>query len=389
MLKGSLVMGNLEVIVLTGGPCSGKSTALVKISEIFSNFGYSVLTVPEAATEFFSNGVEIEGDGISNIDFQKQILLAQIEREERYKSMAWCFKNPKRLVVADRGRMDGKAYMFPGLFEEMIKRMGFSVTELRDKPYGAIIHLVTAAIGARDYYVNTLARKETPEEAALLDQKTCNSWIGCPHLSIIDNSTDFEGKMKRLVKTVCRVLGIPIPIEEERGFIVYIPDFDKIPVYVNSVEIEQPYLLSRLYDFQRRVRKRGQGGHYVFYETLKKDIGVGRRQEIEKQITEREYLKLVRDEKDPRRDIIEKTRHCFAWNSQYFELDVFKPIFEERIKHQLIDDGTVFDINRKVARLEIELTEDHRLVEIPPFIEVIKEVTGYDRYSNRSLAKHI
>jgi nitrite reductase/ring-hydroxylating ferredoxin subunit len=43
-------------IVLTGGPCGGKSTALSKVTSALTNSGVRVLTVPEAATILFSNG---------------------------------------------------------------------------------------------------------------------------------------------------------------------------------------------------------------------------------------------------------------------------------------------------------------------------------------------
>ena len=48
---------NVKKIVLTGGPCAGKTTALTWINNYFSNRGYNVLFVPETATELISNGV--------------------------------------------------------------------------------------------------------------------------------------------------------------------------------------------------------------------------------------------------------------------------------------------------------------------------------------------
>ena len=44
-------------IVLTGGPCAGKTTALSWINNYFTNRGYTVLFVPETATELITNGV--------------------------------------------------------------------------------------------------------------------------------------------------------------------------------------------------------------------------------------------------------------------------------------------------------------------------------------------
>ena len=42
-------------IVITGGPCAGKSTAMSWIQNTFTQMGYTVLFVPETATELISD----------------------------------------------------------------------------------------------------------------------------------------------------------------------------------------------------------------------------------------------------------------------------------------------------------------------------------------------
>ena len=49
-------MNNIKRIVLTGGPCAGKTTALVRIIEHFSNLGFKVFTVPEVPTMYSQGG---------------------------------------------------------------------------------------------------------------------------------------------------------------------------------------------------------------------------------------------------------------------------------------------------------------------------------------------
>ena len=41
-------------IVITGGPCAGKSTAMSWIQNAFTELGYAVLFVPETATELIT-----------------------------------------------------------------------------------------------------------------------------------------------------------------------------------------------------------------------------------------------------------------------------------------------------------------------------------------------
>jgi thymidylate kinase len=48
---------SIEKIVITGGPCAGKSTALSRIQKELTQLGYKVLFVSESATEFITNGL--------------------------------------------------------------------------------------------------------------------------------------------------------------------------------------------------------------------------------------------------------------------------------------------------------------------------------------------
>ncbi|OHA07430.1 MAG: hypothetical protein A2934_05575 [Candidatus Sungbacteria bacterium RIFCSPLOWO2_01_FULL_47_10] len=380
-------MRDIPAIVITGGPCSGKSTAMARIPEKLCDYGFSALTVPEAATQLFSSGVKIGEDGIPSMEFQEYILRLQIAHEELYRNMLGRHKNPKKVLLCDRGLMDGKAYMAPDDFATLLKKMGLNEVMLRDAPYVSVIHLVTAAIGAAEFYTtaNNTERKESPEEAITLDTRTLEAWVGCPHLRAIDNSTDFEGKMQRLLVSVCRVLGIPAPMEIERSFIIYLPEFSHLPVFSNVVEIEQTYL-KPVDEFRRRMRRRSQNGHYTFTETKKKKIKAGTMYEVERNITPEEYSGYMAGERDHSRDIIRKIRHCFAWSNQYFEADVFCEPTYSRMIAALCEDGISFNPSRPIVRLEVELTDENDRLEIPPFIEVIKEVTGDDRYSNSSLA---
>ena len=54
--------------------------------------------------------------------------------------------------------------------------------------------------------------------AAALDDKLIAAWTGHPHLRIIDNSTEFEDKLKRLIAEISSFLGEPEPYEIERKF---------------------------------------------------------------------------------------------------------------------------------------------------------------------------
>ena len=48
---------SISKIVITGGPCAGKTTGMSWIQNAFTERGYTVLFIPEAATELISGGV--------------------------------------------------------------------------------------------------------------------------------------------------------------------------------------------------------------------------------------------------------------------------------------------------------------------------------------------
>ena len=60
----------ISKIVITGGPCAGKSTAMSWVQNAFTQMGYTVLFVPETATELINGGVA-PWTCVTNTEFQK------------------------------------------------------------------------------------------------------------------------------------------------------------------------------------------------------------------------------------------------------------------------------------------------------------------------------
>ena len=51
-------------IVLTGGPCGGKSTALADLKKCLAERGYKVFIIEESATKLISQGITPVGENI-------------------------------------------------------------------------------------------------------------------------------------------------------------------------------------------------------------------------------------------------------------------------------------------------------------------------------------
>ena len=360
-------MQQLTKIVITGGPCAGKSTAMSWIQNHFSEKGWTVLFVPETATEFISGGVA-PWTCRTNAEYQVVQMTLQREKERLFEKAARGMPKDKILIVCDRGMLDNRAYMNEEETEWVLEQIGANEVELRDQ-YDAVFHLVTAAKGAEQFYTtaNNAARIETVEQAVALDDKIIAAWTGHPHFRVIDNATNFEDKMKRLLQEIASCLGGPQPYEIERKFLIEYPDVAWLESLPNCsrVDVIQTYLTAPEGE-ERRVRQRGQDGHYLFFSTTKRGTGL-KRVEVEKRLTKDEYLAAMM-EADVTRRQIRKTRYCLTWGTQYFEIDVY-PFWQDR------------------AIVEIELTDENDPIEFPPQLRVIREVTDDPAYKNAALAE--
>ncbi len=359
-------------IVITGGPCAGKTTGLSYIEQKLSQRGYKVIFLNETATELILNNLNpnLIKD---NYEFEKNIVKLQIEKERFYEEACKSLPYDKVILICDRGLMDTRAYMSDEEYYRILKDLNLSEIKMRDHYYDAVFHLVTAAKGAEEFYTkdNNQARRESIEEARIADTKTMNAWIGHPHLRAIDNSTAFDLKIKRLLKEICAFLGEPEPFEIERKFLVERPEPNLLVKLANckKVNIIQTYLNTDSADEETRIRQRGLDGSYIYTATTKKQVTPMKRIETERRISEREYVSLL-NTANTNLHQIRKDRFCIMHDNHYFELDEYP-------------------IAKKHAVCEIEMASEDEKFDMPEYIKVIKEVTGDKAYSNRALAENI
>mmetsp|Transcript_18967 Transcript_18967/g.28629 ORF Transcript_18967/g.28629 Transcript_18967/m.28629 type:complete len:545 (-) Transcript_18967:95-1729(-) len=266
-------------IVLTGGPCAGKTTALARLSGFLSERGFRVFTVPEAATMLFVNGASlsdlIHGGEDTIMAFQRAVLDSQITLEDCFVRVAASLKK-RSVLLCDRGAMDGAAYMSKELWHQLLdaksdmllnknkmksgrktrpknsmaipnakNSVSLKSAELSPRTfiahnqnsndraalleqkicerYDAIFHLVTAAEGAERFYTleNNAARTEDTESARQVDYKTQRVWAMHPRHIVFDNSASadgFEGKLQRVVEKCAHIVGLPVLPKGTRKF---------------------------------------------------------------------------------------------------------------------------------------------------------------------------
>lgn len=157
-------------------------------------------------------------------------------------------------------------------------------------------------------------------------------------------------------------------VEIERKYIIKMPCEQILAEQseYSKSEIEQIYLPSQIGE-THRIRRRVYADRTICTETRKIRLDRMSSTEIEGEINEEKFLALsenILDGSSP----INKTRHTFIYCGQVFEIDVY-PAW------------------RNTAIMETELDARESEVEIPSFIEIVREVTGDKAYSNAGMSR--
>lgn len=203
-------MSTIRKIVLTGGPCGGKSMGMSFLASKLFEEGYYPIQVPEAPTILMNAGVTPVRGVVPLREFQESVIDLILSLEAIAERTAHASRHPKPIIICDRGIMDTKAYMPPTMFAEVMKERKLDAGSVRNERYHAVFHLQSAAVGAEHAYTqeNNTARFETLAEARLADERTLLAWRGHPNLLVIDNhGKTFDQKLSFLWEKVSRELG--------------------------------------------------------------------------------------------------------------------------------------------------------------------------------------
>ncbi len=186
-------------------------------------------------------------------------------------------------------------------------------------------------------------------------EKALDFWTGHPHLRCIDGINALDNEIDYLFTGIECEIKLLIKIPNESFFKKY---------RAFKCEIEQVYLKGD--GGSHRVRKRTMGDTVNYVETVKMRISSAVSKEYENTISEYEYNELLK-RSDKTKHPIYKSRYCFIYKRQYYELDIY-------------------DFWSDRATLELEMKSENESYELPPEIEVIKDVTDDKRYKNNKLA---
>ncbi len=161
---------------------------------------------------------------------------------------------------------------------------------------------------------------------------------------------------------------VSIGLEIERKYIIKMPD-------LSILAAQECYSESRILQIYlpapdgetRRIRRRSFADSTAFIETRKIRVDSMSSTEIEREMSEGEFDGLSAAILGGTRPI-EKTRHTFVYQGQLFEIDIYPQW-------------------RHTAIMETELPTRDTEVKMPPFLNILREVTGNKAYSNASMSR--
>ncbi len=195
---------NTGKIVLTGGPCAGKTTLTQVIAKTFPG---EVFVVPEAASLLFSGGFPRFPEQEAGRAVQRAIYHVQLELEAAFRA-----KYADKVLVLDRGTVDGAAYWNAGA-EDYFRSLGSSL-EAELQRYDKVIYLESAD---RDTYIRNKSgnpnRTESWEEAQRLDEQTRKLWECHPNFNLVRNQKSFSQKLLDSLDAIALGLGSQPGIE--------------------------------------------------------------------------------------------------------------------------------------------------------------------------------
>jgi predicted ATPase len=183
----------MKRIVITGGPGAGKTVITQRIAGAHPD---RFVAVPEAATQVYAalNTRWDKLDLAGKHDAQRRMYRLQLEQEDRLGR-----QHPDRILLLDRGTIDGAAY-WPEGYDAFWQDVG-STSQRELARYDAVIMLETcAAIGLYDNDVSNPCRFEDQEAAIAAGQRLVDLWSAHPRLHHVPAYPRLEDKIAAVEK---------------------------------------------------------------------------------------------------------------------------------------------------------------------------------------------
>lgn len=210
-------------IALTGGPCGGKSSILQGLASSVSAQGFDVYLVPEVPTILQTHGCKfpVHGTETEKFTYDLNVVILRRQLEDEVHEAVAHKEGTKAVIFVDRGLLDSKAFVSNSQWEQILSKTGLTEEAILGR-YDGLIHLVTAANGAAQFYRwsgdnkgpitddsgTVVERWETPEKAIEKDDALQKYWEKHPKRFIAYNvEGGIEKKLADSIKWITNLLG--------------------------------------------------------------------------------------------------------------------------------------------------------------------------------------
>lgn len=172
-------------IAFTGGPGGGKTTA----ADLFRReLGELLVIVPESATILFAGGFPRVMEREARRAAQRAIFHVQRNSEDVQSALY-----PERILLCDRGTVDGAAYWPDGEID-FFHAMGTTYEAELDR-YDAVLFFESAAVAGMSIEGGNPVRSESLSEAAAIDRRLRELWSPHPRFLLVPHSRSFLQKI--------------------------------------------------------------------------------------------------------------------------------------------------------------------------------------------------
>lgn len=203
-LRRMLTM-SIPRIVLTGGPCSGKSAAMRQLAAEFPDTFHCV---PEVASIVIREVGVSPPTGDSAALRRYNRAFGEIQRSFETVALYQAILDGKRALLMDRGTMDNAAYV-PGGVEEL-ERIYMSTAAAEYARYDAVIHIVVPGSEVyRRHMADNPARYEDYDDVLRLARHTIFAWSDHPNHIIIQDEKTWEEKYAAIRHAVMKIIAFP------------------------------------------------------------------------------------------------------------------------------------------------------------------------------------
>jgi CYTH domain-containing protein/predicted ATPase len=198
-LRRRISQRQMPWIVLTGGPCTGKSTILEELKKEFSD---KVIFLPEMATILITQ-IGLRPDRcMSNTEFEQfeeSVYYMQSSFEASVSAQASMQTDPKKAMIVDRGTVDNLAYL-PGGAKKFESLFNTSLIE-EYKKYALVICLGMPDENTYNQnFACNPARYESFEQAMEMEEKIITAWDKHPNFKYIPSCEHFSEKVDKVKK---------------------------------------------------------------------------------------------------------------------------------------------------------------------------------------------